>query len=156
MSHAMDISRITTVILNKKLEKLPIINRKKWNVQKNSKICIFVWYKVLSTQISHSQVKNCDRQLETKKYQCYVRKTSKMSIKSVKMKISKNKKWFFSHVTRNTQPKNLVPRSKGLPCNLDTDRQTHTHKNENIGHPFRFSGFFSLTYYQGSIQQHDG
>ena len=40
-----------------------------------------------------------------------------MPIKSVKMKISKNKKnAFFSHVPRTTQPKNQVPRSKGVTC----------------------------------------
>ena len=55
-----------------------------------------------------------------------------MPIKSVKMKISK-KKVFFSHVTRITQPKNQIPRSKGVlsSSGIDghTDRQTHTKVN---------------------------
>ena len=50
-----------------------------------------------------------------------------MPIKSVKMKISKNKiNAFVSHVSRITQSKNLVPRSKGVLCSQDTDTKVKT------------------------------
>ena len=52
-SHAMDISRITKVILKKlqKNRKNDPFSRKNWNFQK--KVFNSLWYKVLSTQISH-------------------------------------------------------------------------------------------------------
>ena len=53
----------------------------------------------------------------------------------------------FFHVSKITQLKNLVPRSKGVPCSLLTDRQ-----NDYSGHPFRVSVFFPSTYHQGSAQ----
>ena len=76
----------------------------------------------------------------------YKEKKRKMSIKSVKMKISK--KNYLSHVPRIIQPKNLVPRPKGVLCSLVTDRQTHEHENDYCGHPFRISGVFPSTYHQ--------
>ena len=56
MSHAMDISRITKVTLKncQKIEKMTPLTVKKLNFQKNSKVFNLLWYKVLSTQISHS------------------------------------------------------------------------------------------------------
>ena len=39
----------------------------------------------------------------------------------------KQKNAFFPHVLRTTQPKNCVPRSKGVTCSPFTDGQTHTH-----------------------------
>ena len=33
-----------------------------------------------------------------------------------------------------------------------TDRHTDTHEIDYCGHPFRFSGVFPSTYYQGSAQ----
>ena len=42
-------------------------NRKNGILKKKSKVFNFLWYKVFSTQISHSQVNNCDRQLENKR-----------------------------------------------------------------------------------------
>ena len=68
-----------------------------------------------------------------------------MPIKSVKMKISKNKKMcFFSHVLRITQPKNCVPRSKGVTCSPFTDGQTHrqTHRVTTEGTLLGFQDFF--------------
>ena len=60
-----------------------------------------------------------------------------MPIKSVKMKISKNKRILFFHVPRITQPKNQVPRSKGVTHSPRTDRQTHMKvKTEGFAHLF--------------------
>ena len=109
-----------------------------------SKIFNFLWYKVLSTQISHSQVKNCDRQLETKKILVlYKEKNRKMPIKSVKIKISKNEKMSFYLII---QCNNKVPKSKCVLCSPRTD--THARR----GHPLMVSGFFPSTYHQGSAQ----
>ena len=68
--------------------------------------------------------------------------------------MSKNKIRFFSRVTRITQPKNQVPRSKGVLCSLVTDR----HESEYRGHPFMVSRMFPSTYHQGSVQyvKHSG
>ena len=58
------------------------------------------------------------------------------------MKISKNKKMrFFPRVIRITQPKNKVPRSKGVLCSPITDRQTHT-KVTTVGTLSGFQEFF--------------
>ena len=68
------------------------------------------------------------------------------------MKISKNKHMrFFSHVTKITQPKNWVPRPKGVPCSPSTD--THTDR-QKVTLRASFQGFriFSSTYHQGSAQ----
>ena len=47
------------------------------------------------------------------------------------MNISKNKKGFLSHVPRIIQPKNYVPRPKGVPCSPSTDSNTEQDdKNE--------------------------
>ena len=82
-----------------------------------------------STQISHSQVKNCDRQLETKNLlnKARNRKTKKTT--------------FFSHVPRITQPKNYVPRPKSVSCSRQTDGQTHT-KVTTEGTLLGFQDFF--------------
>ena len=50
-------------------------------------------------------------------------KNLKITIKSVKMKISKKRKknTVFSRVPRITQPKNWVPMSKDVPCSLFID-----------------------------------
>ena len=56
------------------------------------------------------------------------------------------------HVTRITQPKNQVPRSKSVLCSLLTDRRTDRHESEYRGHPFRVSGIVPSTYHQGSVQ----
>ena len=80
-----------------------------------------------------------------------------MTIKSVKMKISKNKKNFVSHVPRIILPKNQVPRSNDVPYRLFTDGRTdghtHTHRQSDYcGHLFRVSGFFPSIYHQGLAQ----
>ena len=84
-----------------------------------------------------------------------------MPVKSVQMKISKNN----SHDPRIVQPKNQLPRPKGVPYSPRKDRQTDTHththththrqtdtQGDYCGHPFRVSGFFPSTYHQGSAQ----
>ena len=47
-------------------EKIYPFNRKKMNFQNVLKIFNFLWYKVLSTQVSYSYMKNYDRKLENK------------------------------------------------------------------------------------------
>ena len=107
------------------------------------KVFIFLWYKVLSIQISHSQVKNCDQQLETKKDQCYIRKKSKCAYKKRKHEnFEKQKDAFLSHIPRITQPKNQVPSSKCVLCSLLTDRWSDRHESEYRGRPFKVSGIF--------------
>ena len=102
--------------------------------------------KEFSTQISHSQVKNCHRQLEIKNVHVLYKDSRKIPIKSVKMKISKNKKiMFFSHVPRITQPKNQVPRSQIPVC-------TVARSQTDSGHPFTVSGFFPSTYQSSKIR----
>ena len=77
-----------------------------------------------------------------------------MPIKSVKMKILKNKKiCFFSHVPGSLNPKITFLGQKVWPvararADGQTDRQS-----DYWGHPFRVSGFFPSTYHQGSAQQ---
>ena len=75
-------------------------------------------------------------------------------MENVKMKISKNKKnTFFSHIPRITQPKNLVPMSKGVICSPLTDGQTDIHTRKRLQRaPFQVAGVFPSTYYQGSAQ----
>ena len=97
------------------------------NFQKKSKVLNLLWSKVISTQISHSQVKNCDQQLETKSLLVsYKEKNRKMPIKRVKMKISK-KSDFFLMSQGSLNPK--IPRPKGVTCSLRTDTQTHRHSH---------------------------
>ena len=86
----------------------------------------------------------------------YKGKNRKIPIKSVKMKISKNKTMIFSHVPRIHQPKNRFLGQKvwsvaRLWTDTHTDKQTHT--KVKTGHPFRVSGIFPSTYRQGSAQQ---
>ena len=58
------------------------------------------------------------------------------------MKNSK-KKVFFSHVTRITQPKNQVPRSKAVLCSPRIDTHTHTDtKVTTVGTLSGFQDFF--------------
>ena len=100
-----------------------------------SKVFNFLWCKVHSTQISQSQVKNCDQNLETKNLLVlYKEKNRKMHIKSEKMKISKNKKMrFFLMSQGSSNPKIrflgqkvcLVARPQ-THTHTQTDRQTHT------------------------------
>ena len=76
-------------------------------------------------------------------------KNRKMAIKIVKKEnFEKWKKQFLPHVPRITQPKNKVPRSKGMLCSPSTD----THESGYCGHPFKVSGIFPSTYHQGSAQ----
>ena len=82
-----------------------------------------------------------------------------MPIKSVKMKISKNKKMRFFLMSQGS----LYPKIRFLAkkrCSVarvqthrQTDRQTDTHESEYRGHPFRVSGIFPSTYYQGAVQK---
>ena len=75
-----------------------------------------------------------------------------MPIKSVKMKISKNKKMRFFLMSQGS----LNPRIRFLGKKLwpvarvQTEIQTHTKVTR--GHPFRVSGVFPSTYHQGSAQ----
>ena len=61
---------------------------------------------------------------------------------------------FFSHVLRTTQPKNCVPRSKGVTCSPFTDRHTdgRTHRVTTKGTLSGFQDFFPSTYHQGLPQ----
>ena len=82
--------------------------------------------------------------LKPKIYQCYIRKKSKNAYKKRKNEnFEKQKNVFLSHVPRIIQPKNQVPRPKGVPCSPSTDRHTHT-QSDYCGHPFKVSGFFSI------------
>ena len=76
-----------------------------------------------------------------------------MPIKSVKMKISKNKKMRFFLMSQGS----LNPKIRFLGQNVwsaapsQTDRQTDT-QSDYWGHPFRVSGLCPSTYHQGSAQ----
>ena len=108
-----------------------------------SKVFNFLWYKVLSTQISHSQVKNCDRQLETKKkYQCYIRKKSKNAYKKRKNEnFEKQKNAFFLMSQGSFNPKIRFLGQK--VCHVArVQPDTHTHESDYCGHPFKVSGVF--------------
>ena len=78
-----------------------------------------------------------------------------MPIKSVKMKISKNKKMrFFLMFQGSSNPKIRFLAQKlwsvaRVQRHSDTDRQTHTKVNTE----FRVSGFFPSIYHQGSAQK---
>ena len=119
-----------------------------------SKVFNFLWYKVHSTQISQSQVKNCDQQLETKKLLVlYKEKNRKMPIKNVKIKILKNKKMrFFLMSQGSLDPKIWFLGQK--VCSVARGRMdTQTHTKLNTEDTLSgFSNCFS-TYHQGSVQQ---
>ena len=68
-----------------------------------------------------------------------------MPIKSVKMKVSKNKKMCFFG-SFNPKIRFLCQKV----CSV-ASVQTHRHESEYRGHPFRVSGIFPSTY-QGSVQ----
>ena len=76
-----------------------------------------------------------------------------MPIKSIKMKISKNKKKYVSFsCPKDHSTKKLGSQVKR--CDLQpANGRTDTHESENRGHPFRVSGVFPSTYDQGSAQQ---
>ena len=81
-----------------------------------------------------------------------------MSIKSVKMKISKNKKMrFFLMSQGSLDPKIRFIGQKvfsvtRVQTDGHTDTQTDRHESEYRGHPFRVSGNVPSTYHQGSVQ----
>merc|ERR1712102_194986 len=138
MSHAMDISRTTKVILKNcpKNREKDLFSGKEWNFQNFSKVFNFLWYKVISTQISHSYVKNCDRELETKNLLVlYKEKNRKIPIKSVKMKISKKQKNAFFLMSQGS----LDPKIRFLGqrvcsvARVQTDRQTRTETDRQTG-----------------------
>ena len=76
-----------------------------------------------------------------------------MSIKSVKMKISKKKNVFLSHVPIGS----LNPKIRFLgqkKCSVaNRHRHTDAHESDYCGHPFRVSEVFPSTYQQGSAQK---
>ena len=73
-------------------------------------------------------------------YYCYIWKKTRENFEKQK---------FFLMSQGSFNPKNQVPRSKGVLCSL----VTHRHESEYSGHPFRVSGIYPSTYHQGSIQQ---
>ena len=69
-----------------------------------------------------------------------------MPIKSVKIKISKNKKSFFLMSQGSLDPKiRFLGQKVCSVARVHTDRQTDRHESEYIGHSFRGSGFFSFS-----------
>ena len=79
-----------------------------------------------------------------------------MPIKSVKMKISKNKKMCFFLMSQGSlDPKiRFIGQKVCSVARVQTDTQTDRHESEYRGHPFRVSGIFPSTYHQGSAQWH--
>ena len=77
-----------------------------------------------------------------------------MPIKSVKMKISKNKKMrFFLMSQGSLDPKiRFIGQKVCSVARVQTDGHTDRHESEYRGHPFRVSGIFPSTYHQGSVQ----
>ena len=76
-----------------------------------------------------------------------------MPIKSVKMKISKNKKMrFFLMSQGSLGPKiRFIGQKVCSVARVHTDRQTDTKVNTEDGHPFRVSGMFPSTYHLRSV-----
>ena len=74
-----------------------------------------------------------------------------MPIKSVKMKISKNKKMRFFLMSQGSfDPKiRFIGQKVCSVARVQTDRHSYRHESEYRGHPFRVSG---TTYHQGSVQ----
>ena len=129
-SHDMDISSITKVIL---------------------KYCQKI------TKMTHLAVKN-DKQFKPKHLLVlfiYVKK-SKMPIKSVKMKISKNGSLSYpkdhSFQKLGSQVKRCALQPDYTQTHRHTDRQTDTHESDYCVHPFMVSGVFPSTCHQGSAQ----
>ena len=78
-----------------------------------------------------------------------------MPIKSVKMKISKNKKKCISFLCpkdRSTQKIRFLAQKLWSVARIQRNRHTDRHESEYRGHPFRVSGIFPSTYHQGSVQ----
>ena len=93
-----------------------------------SKVFNFLWYKVLSTKISHFQVKNCDRQLESKNLLVlYIRKKSKNAYKQRKNEnFGKTKKCVSFSCPKNHSTQKLGSQVKR--CSPQPGyTQTHTH-----------------------------
>ena len=78
-----------------------------------------------------------------------------MPIKSVKMKISKNKKMrFFLMSQGSLDPKiRFIGQKVCSVARVQTDRQTHRHESEYRGHPFRVSGMFPSTYHNPKMDK---
>ena len=72
-----------------------------------------------------------------------------MPIKSVKMKISKNKNMHFFSCPKDHST--LGQKVCHVGC-WHTDTRTHR-QSDYCGHPFRVSGFYPSTYHQGSAQK---
>ena len=119
-------------------------NREKIHFPKKSKVFDFLWYKILSNQISHSQVKRktVTGTLKTKIYQCYIRKKSK--------NVHKN-------VLSFSCPKDHAIQKLGSQvkrCALQlSDRQTDTKvETDDTLSGFQDFSNFPSTYHQGAIQ----
>ena len=85
-----------------------------------------------------------------------------MPIKSVKRKISKNKKMRFFLMSQGSLDPNIrligqkvcfVARVQtDTHTDRQTDRQTDRHESDYCGHPFGVSGVFPSTFHEGSAQ----
>ena len=73
-----------------------------------------------------------------------------MPIKSVKIKISKNKKMRFFLMFQGSLDQKI--RFLGQKVSSVALQQTHRHESEYRGYPFRVSGIFPSTYHQGAVQ----
>ena len=77
-----------------------------------------------------------------------------MPIKSVKMKISKNKKMRFFVISQGYA--RFLAQKLWSVARVQRHRQTHRHtdrhESDYRGHPFRVSGVFPSPYHQGSAQ----
>ena len=78
-----------------------------------------------------------------------------MPIKSVNMKISKNKNMRFFLISQGSlNPKIRFLAQKLLSVTrVRRHRDTDRHESDHCVHPFRVSGVFPSTYHQGSAKQ---